>query len=185
MQEQKRFHNPPPSLSHTPSPLSSSFRGKNCVLFGLRTYLIATSFLFIFLMINKTKNNKPPLNENVYFSPSPKDTFFLHALEMCAWAATDPEEGFFFAGEDKKPTKKTVCLFYFIINFFCALSLSHPSGGKKKLTQVRRPAYCFVIYSVTLAQLRVRNRHIYILMYYFSPLIKFQYTSPLYFILIS
>jgi hypothetical protein len=57
------------------------FAAKIEFFFGLRTYLIATSFLFIFLMINKT-NKKPPLNENVYFSPSPKDTFLLlHALE--------------------------------------------------------------------------------------------------------
>lgn len=76
-------------------PLSSSFRGKKCVLFWSQDYLIATSFLFIFLMINKTNKNR--LWKDIYFSPSPKDTFFLHVLN-CAFRKY--KKNFYFAIKD-------------------------------------------------------------------------------------
>lgn len=88
-------HRPPTPASHaTPTNLFLlPFAAKIVFFFGLRTYLIATSFLFIFLMINKTTKKKTTNNKNrlwtrnVYFSPSPKDTFFsCMRWKFCAWA---------------------------------------------------------------------------------------------------
>lgn len=69
-------HRPPTPASHaTPTNLFLlPFAAKIVFFFGLRTYLIATSFLFIFLMINKTTKKKQPTTKTA----SERETFIFH-----------------------------------------------------------------------------------------------------------